>query len=536
MDIQASIRKAQEIAARLAAGSAAAKRPADESDDLAAKRQKSRWGDPVNAAGQFAWGSGSQQKIHRQVFIPNNPNINYIGLLIGPRGSQQKALEEESGARILIRGRGAGKDGADDGEEEPHCSVTADTEEQADKAVQLINRIIRADESTIQQIKNEQLNRLKDLNGPGGPSIPSNASAATASLLGSMSKGSHYGPSDEGGLSDQRLPIPNEVVGLVIGKAGETIKNIQGKTGAKVQVAKEPTPGTNTRMVFLAGPPACCENARAMIMEIIEESKRKHEGKTTKREQQGDPFPIPDRFVGIVIGRGGEKITQIQQKTGCRVVVPKECEPGATDRVLQLIGSPNQVEWARQEIQGVIDQAYQRESSRGGGGGGGGGAGGYGGYGRGREQGGYGGGYGGGYDQSGYGGYQQSTWPGYDQSATGADYSQQYSQQQPPLPGGSGPAVPGQEGEGKEGGGDTSAEAYAAYYAQYGYQYPPEYAAYYQYYQQYGQYPDAAYQGYDASAAQAGGGQPPVPGESTSAPPPGPPGAEDAAPPPPGSA
>lgn len=42
----------------------------------------------------------------KKVYIPrDNPEINFMGLLIGPRGSTQKRMEEQSGARIVIRGQ-----------------------------------------------------------------------------------------------------------------------------------------------------------------------------------------------------------------------------------------------------------------------------------------------------------------------------------------------------------------------------------------------------------------------------------------------
>lgn len=51
-------------------------------------------------------------KIKRRVFLPKNTTVNYIGLLIGPRGLYQKRLEEESGCKILIRGKGSQKEGS----------------------------------------------------------------------------------------------------------------------------------------------------------------------------------------------------------------------------------------------------------------------------------------------------------------------------------------------------------------------------------------------------------------------------------------
>ena len=44
-------------------------------------------------------------KLRRKVYFPTNTGINYIGLLIGPKGMYQKKLEEQTGCKILIRGR-----------------------------------------------------------------------------------------------------------------------------------------------------------------------------------------------------------------------------------------------------------------------------------------------------------------------------------------------------------------------------------------------------------------------------------------------
>jgi len=44
-------------------------------------------------------------KIKKKIYLPKNNGVNYIGLLIGPRGLYQKRLEEESGCKILIRGK-----------------------------------------------------------------------------------------------------------------------------------------------------------------------------------------------------------------------------------------------------------------------------------------------------------------------------------------------------------------------------------------------------------------------------------------------
>jgi hypothetical protein len=47
------------------------------------------------------------------VFIPikEHPEVNFIGLIIGPRGNTQKRLVQETGCQVVIRGKGSVKDG-----------------------------------------------------------------------------------------------------------------------------------------------------------------------------------------------------------------------------------------------------------------------------------------------------------------------------------------------------------------------------------------------------------------------------------------
>ena len=47
------------------------------------------------------------------MFIPvkEHPEVNFIGLIIGPRGNTQKRLVQETGCQVVIRGKGSVKDG-----------------------------------------------------------------------------------------------------------------------------------------------------------------------------------------------------------------------------------------------------------------------------------------------------------------------------------------------------------------------------------------------------------------------------------------
>ena len=89
-------------------------------------------------------------KLQDKIYIPvkDYPEINFIGLLIGPRGNTLKKMEGESGAKISIRGKGSVKEGkqvanpqAGDAED-LHCLVSGDTELKVQKAIKLIEKII----------------------------------------------------------------------------------------------------------------------------------------------------------------------------------------------------------------------------------------------------------------------------------------------------------------------------------------------------------------------------------------------------------
>lgn len=77
-----------------------------------------------------------------------------------------------------------------------------------------------------------------------------------------------YGPPSQNAYI---ISVPNECVGLIIGKGGEIIRQLQQESGAKIQVAKKEIQNTGVRNVFIDGPPERYEAAKKMIENIVEE-------------------------------------------------------------------------------------------------------------------------------------------------------------------------------------------------------------------------------------------------------------------------
>ncbi|CUS25134.1 LAQU0S28e00232g1_1 [Lachancea quebecensis] len=118
-------------------------------------------------------------KFQDKYYIPiqKYPEINFMGLLLGPRGNTLRKLQEESGCKIAIRGQGSVKEGKNASElpkgamnfEEPlHCIISAESEEKIQKGIKACEGVvIRAVTSPEGQneLKRGQLRELAELNG-----------------------------------------------------------------------------------------------------------------------------------------------------------------------------------------------------------------------------------------------------------------------------------------------------------------------------------------------------------------------------------
>lgn len=73
------------------------------------------------------------------------------------------------------------------------------------------------------------------------------------------------------------LPVPDADVGIILGKGGATVRELQQLSGAKIMIARrnEFMPGTKHRLVTLAGAPLAVNMARFLIMRKIQTEKEK---------------------------------------------------------------------------------------------------------------------------------------------------------------------------------------------------------------------------------------------------------------------
>lgn len=113
-----------------------------------------------------------------KLFIPQNehPGYNFVGIILGPRGSTQKRLEAETGAKVTIRGKGAAKDGGQirldaygrlplGWNEETHVHIAAESWDKLDAAIELVEPLLTyvSEEKNIH--RTSQMLQLAKING-----------------------------------------------------------------------------------------------------------------------------------------------------------------------------------------------------------------------------------------------------------------------------------------------------------------------------------------------------------------------------------
>ena len=75
-----------------------------------------------------------------------------------------------------------------------------------------------------------------------------------------------YGPPGE---KARFYKVPNDLVGLIIGANGETIRKIAVDSSCKIQAALAPIPNTQLRYVFIEGNEENYQTAVKMIEKVI---------------------------------------------------------------------------------------------------------------------------------------------------------------------------------------------------------------------------------------------------------------------------
>ncbi|KAG6659182.1 far upstream element-binding protein 2-like isoform X1 [Carya illinoinensis] len=169
----------------------------------------------------------------------------------------------------------------------------------------------------------------------------------------------------------RKMEVPNNKVGVLIGKAGDTIRYLQYNSGAKIQITRDSDadPYCATRPVEIIGSLDNITKAEKLINAVIAEADAGGSpsliarGLTTAQAAVASEqieIQVPNEKVGIIIGKGGETIKGLQTRTGARiqVLIPQHLPEGdeSRERTVRVTGDKKQIEMARELIKEVMNQ------------------------------------------------------------------------------------------------------------------------------------------------------------------------------------
>ncbi|KAK7885366.1 hypothetical protein LTR67_010544 [Exophiala xenobiotica] len=255
-----------------------------------------------------------------------------VGLVIGRSGENLRRIESTTGARVQFL------DGPEVAGSQRHCRISGSRAARS-AAKGEIFKVIDDNEVTKR-----------------GDSKPRGQSKAAVV------------PTTKDGDSLQ-LMVPDRTVGLIIGRGGETIRDLQDRSGCHVNILGENKSINGLRPVNLIGSASAQQYARDLVMEIVESDQKGISIKDLHREREepqgkiSETIYVPGEAVGMIIGKGGESIRDMQNQTGCKINV----SPAAgrdVEREIGLVGSRQAIEAAKRAIMDKVDTVRARSQGR----------------------------------------------------------------------------------------------------------------------------------------------------------------------------
>lgn len=173
------------------------------------------------------------------------------------------------------------------------------------------------------------------------PDPPPEAHLQAAAAAATGAVGYHM-PPFTGDSNVYSFLIDPVLVGRIIGKGGDTIKQLQFTSGAHIDIDQN-YPEGHPRKVLLTGPAACIAACRSLLDDLLRTPAGPAPGVVAVPPGCTERVVLcPKSMVGRVIGRQGDVIKGLQAITGARIQIDQAIDPCR----VSIAGSDEAVETA----------------------------------------------------------------------------------------------------------------------------------------------------------------------------------------------
>jgi len=148
--------------------------------------------------------------------------------------------------------------------------------------------------------------------------------------------------------------VPANKAGLIIGSHGDNLRRIEKQAQVKMQFDQQWQGGENERRVIITGFPEDIEEARRLIMEKINEEKDYYKGRSNYDSVQ---IMVHTSKIGLIIGRGGETVKDLQDRSGAKIFVNQDVKVDSTtfEKPVTISGDSEAIKLAQSMINDILN-------------------------------------------------------------------------------------------------------------------------------------------------------------------------------------
>lgn len=152
---------------------------------------------------------------------------------------------------------------------------------------------------------------------------------------------------------EERGEVPAVYVGRVIGKGGEMIRDMQARSGARIDVDQN-VPQGQPRVITYRGTRETVDFAKRLVHMLSVENV--HENDLPLGNAKQEIVIIPSQSVGKIIGRGGEMIRELQAKSQGKIQIDHTGASGLPNdqKQVMITGTQEAVEKAKEMVMFLV--------------------------------------------------------------------------------------------------------------------------------------------------------------------------------------
>jgi len=155
-----------------------------------------------------------------------------------------------------------------------------------------------------------------------------------------------------------RILVNSEMVGAIIGRQGNTIRQITQSTRARVDVHRKDNTGSLEKAITIYGNPENCDNACKKIVEVMLQ-----EAENTNKGEVPLKILAHNNLIGRIIGKGGNVIKRVMEETETKITVSSVADINSfnLERTITIRGDLDGMSEAERMVVGKLRQSYEND-------------------------------------------------------------------------------------------------------------------------------------------------------------------------------